>query len=78
MYVVETASGDGYYSWYDDPWERVVEFHRDATEAIQAGLRRASRLRDEGGAPVAQQVPPPTHRPPRDGCVGGEAKRWQV
>ena len=54
MYAVETASGKGYHSWCDDPWERVVEFHREATEAIQAGRRRAARLRDEGGAAAVQ------------------------
>ena len=45
--------------------ERVVVFHRDATEAIQAGLRRAARLPEEGGATGVQQSPPmpPAHRP---------------
>lgn len=41
VYVAE-AKGGGYYTWCDDPAERVVKFYRDPIEAIQAGLRRAA------------------------------------
>ncbi|MDP9374475.1 MAG: hypothetical protein M3Q65_18900 [Chloroflexota bacterium] len=42
VYVVETALGDGYFTWCDDPAARAVEFYRDPVEAIRAGLRRAA------------------------------------
>ncbi len=45
--VVEASWGAGYYSWCDDPAERVVKHFRDPTEAILAGLRRTTR-RDSG------------------------------
>ncbi len=47
VYVLEGPWGAGYYAWCDDPDERVVERYPDPTEAILAGLRRASR-RDSG------------------------------
>ena len=43
VYVAEAPWGSGYYTWCDDPEVRSVEFYRDATEAIEAGLRRAAR-----------------------------------
>jgi hypothetical protein len=43
VYVAEAPWGNGYYTWCDDPQSRAVEFYRDATEAIQAGLRRAAK-----------------------------------
>ena len=43
VYVVEAPWGSGYYTWCDDPEVRSVEFYRDATEAIEAGLRRAAK-----------------------------------
>ncbi len=43
VYVLEGPWGAGYYAWCDDPDERVVERYSDPTEAILAGLRRASR-----------------------------------
>ena len=42
VYVAETTSGRGYYTWGQDPDARVVEFYPDPVEAIEAGLRRAS------------------------------------
>ncbi len=42
VYVLEGPWGAGYYTWCDDPAERVVERYADPTEAILAGLRRAS------------------------------------
>ncbi len=42
VYVYEAAWDGGYYTWCDDPGDRTVEFYRDATEAIQAGLGRAA------------------------------------
>lgn len=42
VYVVETTSGRGYYTWGQDPDARVVEFYLDPVEAIQAGLLRAA------------------------------------
>ncbi len=42
VYVYEAVWDGGYYTWCDDPGDRTVEFYRDATEAIQAGLRRAA------------------------------------
>lgn len=47
VYVVESALGDGYFSWCDDPRERAVEFYRSPAEAIKAGLRRAARREEE-------------------------------
>ncbi len=41
VYVYEVAWDGGYYTWCEEPGERTVEFYRDATQAIQAGLRRA-------------------------------------
>ncbi len=52
VYVAETMSGRGYYTWGDDPDARVVEFYLDPVEAIEAGLRRAAypgHERDEAG-----------------------------
>ena len=43
VYVAEAPWGSGYYTWCDDPEVRSVEFYRDATEAIEAGLRRAAK-----------------------------------
>lgn len=40
VFVVESSRG-GYFTWCDDPEERVVIHFRDAREAIEAGLRRA-------------------------------------
>lgn len=42
VYVLEGPWGAGYYAWCDDPAERVVERYADPTEAILAGLRRAT------------------------------------
>jgi hypothetical protein len=47
VYVAETTSGSGYYTWGDDPDARVVEFYLDPVEAIEAGLRRAAYPRHE-------------------------------
>lgn len=50
VYVAEAAWGSGYYTWCDDPNARAVEFYHDPKEAIQAGLRRASRFAAEQNA----------------------------
>jgi hypothetical protein len=42
VYVVEAPRGGGFYTWCDDPAERLVEHYPDAAAAITAGLRRAS------------------------------------
>ncbi len=42
VYVAETTSGSGYYTWGEDPAARVVMFYLDPVEAIEAGLQRAS------------------------------------
>lgn len=42
VHVFEGPRGRGYYSWCDDPTERVVEHFDDPTAAILAGLRRAT------------------------------------
>ncbi len=42
VYVYEAARGGGYYAWCGCPEARTVQFYRDATEAIQAGLHRAA------------------------------------
>jgi len=44
VFVVEAPHGGGCYSWCEDPAERTVEYHPDATTAILAGLRRAARV----------------------------------
>ncbi len=43
VYVYEAPWDRGYYTWCDAPGDRTVEFYPDATEAIQAGLRRADK-----------------------------------
>lgn len=48
VYVVEASDNRGYYTWCDDPQERVVEAYNDPAEAIQAGLLRAARQRTNG------------------------------
>jgi hypothetical protein len=50
VFVVEASRGGGYYSWCEDPAERVVEYYPDASAAILAGLRRAGR-HARGAAP---------------------------
>ncbi|CAA9287537.1 MAG: hypothetical protein AVDCRST_MAG26-3851 [uncultured Chloroflexia bacterium] len=50
VYVAETTSGSGYYTWGEDPVARVVTFYRDPAEAIVAGLRRATYQGDERDA----------------------------
>lgn len=47
MYVAQTAAGDGFYTWCDDPRERAVEGYPDPRQAIEAGLRRATRRETE-------------------------------
>ncbi len=42
VYVAETTSGSGYYTWGQAPEAWVVEFYLDPAEAIEAGMRRAS------------------------------------
>ena len=42
VYVVEVAWNGGYYTWCDGPGERAVEYYRDPTDAIEAGMRRAA------------------------------------
>ena len=44
VYVAEQTGGGGYYTWCDDPLARSVEFYRDPTAAILAGLRRAATV----------------------------------
>jgi len=44
VFVVESPRG-GFFTWCDDPGERVVIFFRDARAAIEAGLRRAAAER---------------------------------
>lgn len=41
VFVYQAPWGDGYYTWCDDAAARAIEFYRDPTEAIEAGLRRA-------------------------------------
>ncbi len=50
VYVAETTSGSGYYTWGEDPVARVVAVYRDPAEAIAAALRRASYQGDERDA----------------------------
>ena len=40
--VVESARGDGFFTWCDDPAARAVEHYTDPVLAITAGLRRAA------------------------------------
>lgn len=47
VYVVEAAWAASFYSWCDDPLDRVVEHHSDPIEAIRAGLKRASDPKSE-------------------------------
>ena len=47
VYVAETTSGRGYYTWGQAPDARVVEFYLDPVEAIESGLRRAAYSRHE-------------------------------
>ncbi len=42
VYVAETSGGTHFYTWCDDPDAREVEVYRDPTQAILAGLHRAS------------------------------------
>jgi hypothetical protein len=48
VYVVEGSDHGGYYTWCDDPQERVVQAYRDPVEAIRAGLDRAARRQPSG------------------------------
>ena len=41
VFVVEAASGEGYYTWCDDPGARAVEFYPEPAQAIHEGMRRA-------------------------------------
>lgn len=43
VFVAEAPRSGGFYTWCDDPDERVVEHYPDPTAAILAGLRRAAR-----------------------------------
>ena len=47
VFVVESSRG-GFFTWCDDPAERAVIFCRDAREAIQVGLSRATEVRRGG------------------------------
>ncbi len=49
VYVAEASHGGGFITWCDLPSERVVERYPDATTAIQAGLRRATRSAPDNG-----------------------------
>ena len=49
VYVAEAPRGGGYYTWCDDPAERVVEHYPDPATAIQAGLRRAAHPKAKRG-----------------------------
>ncbi len=51
VYVAETTSGSGYYTWGQAPEAWVVEFYLDPAEAIEAGMRRASYLWHERDEP---------------------------
>lgn len=42
VYVTEAPRSGGYYTWCDDPAERVVRHYLDPAAAILAGLRRAT------------------------------------
>lgn len=42
VYITEAPWGAGYYSWCDDPRERAVKFYNEPSEAIKAGLLRAT------------------------------------
>ncbi len=42
VFVVESVRG-GFFTWCDDPCERVVISFRNARAAIEAGLGRAAR-----------------------------------
>lgn len=53
VFVAQTAAGNGFYTWCDDPAERDVQVYGDPRQAIEAGLRRAA-----GEAPA----PPPAPR----------------
>ena len=48
VFVVESSRG-GFLTWCDDPGERAVIFVRDAREAIELGLSRATQERRDGG-----------------------------
>ena len=41
VYVIESTWGESFFVWCGSPGECAVERYADATEAIQAGLRRA-------------------------------------
>ncbi len=41
VYVIQAATGE-YFTWCDDPAERIVKAYRDPREAILAGLKRAA------------------------------------
>jgi len=51
VYVVEAPRGGGFYTWCDDPAERLVQHYPEAEAAIRAGLRRAAADRGEGRRP---------------------------
>jgi hypothetical protein len=46
VYAIEAAWGVGFFVWCDVPGARGVERYADATEAIEAGLRRARHSPD--------------------------------
>jgi hypothetical protein len=54
VYVIEAAWAAGFYSWCDDPLDRVVEHHSDPIEAIRAGLKRASDPKNEADVCVRE------------------------
>jgi hypothetical protein len=72
VYVAESRRGGGYYTWCDDPADRVVEHYPDPGAAIRAGLRRAAqrpaaaegRKSDDG---TAAPVPRDPSRAPETG-----------
>ena len=43
VYVAQAPWDAGYYTWCDDPDERVVKFYPTASEAIEEGLSRAAQ-----------------------------------
>ena len=49
VHVVETARGNDYFTWCDDPAARTVEHYSDPVLAITAGLRRAAHDDPDAG-----------------------------
>lgn len=41
VFVAQTAVGEGFFTWCDDPEQRAVEGYADPRQAIEAGLLRA-------------------------------------